>query len=801
MRTLALIILPFLFPCLLQAQELSGRDRYAAAETAYRDGRFKEAVGLLREGEDAYDEALRPNVCRLYALCHLAMDDTEQAEIYVRLLLKHMPYYALSLDDPVRFADLVEKNRVSRNTLVTASQQLETLEEAPVPVTLITEDMIRAIGADNLKEVLTAYVPGITAVEGNSELNIAMHGVYTSEQQKILVLLNGHRMNSRATNVQAPDYSISLDKVKQIEVLRGPASSLYGNAALTAVVNIITKEGKDVDGISVKAGIGSFGTYKADVLAGKSGSHSDFIGWVSVYASEGETVCYHAHATGVWRRIPIDGNIYLNGFNRKPAYDVGCILQWNGHWKLYLNHQHAKMQSVYSYVAVRAPYTYEKYRRINGEKPGHGRTSTRGELQYHHQWKDLSLDANLYADIDRQMNYEVDGDTLPDGYAVTLPEDEVFSFVEAKRGFFQLVQWDDYAYGASAKMSYTYGKEGRPHGTLLAGFQWENYTFASSDALLGDNFDRILLTMSEHNAQIRQGSEQSYSAFLQGKHYFTPYLIVNGGLRYDYRHRFNGKTVHSLSPRLAIIYKAGNWSLKACYARSFVDAPYFYRANTVTTYRGSENLSPEYMNALQLAFTLSVPDIHLACDCNVYYNGLSNLIYYDKTSAGAGDGSPVYTNAGSLDLFGVESSLSFTPPGWKARMNLTYQRVIRSENYIVTGNSVNGIPSVVCNLLLSKSILQGKRHALWLDAHLSCYSRQHLPVSGYVDGKPFQDDHYAIKGSCILNMGIHYEWNRRVETSLTCKNVLDTWYTRAGMYDIDVPQQGRSLLWKIGYKF
>lgn len=277
MRTLALIILPCLFPCLLQAQELSGRDRYAAAETAYRDGRFKEAVGLLREGEDAYDEALRPNVCRLYALCHLAMDDTEQAEAYVRLLLKHMPYYALSLDDLARFANLVEKNRVSRNTLVTASQQLETLEEAPVPVTLITEDMIRAIGADNLKEVLATYVPGITAVEGNSELNIAMHGVYSSVQQKILVMLNGHRLNSRATNAQAPDYSISLDKVKQIEVLRGPASSLYGNAALTAVVNIITKDGHDADGISVKAGIGSFGTCKADVLAGKSGPAMDFL--------------------------------------------------------------------------------------------------------------------------------------------------------------------------------------------------------------------------------------------------------------------------------------------------------------------------------------------------------------------------------------------------------------------------------------------------------------------------------------------------------------------------------------------
>lgn len=800
MRTLAIMLLLCLSSCLLQAQELSGKDSYVAAENAYKDGRFKDAVALLQDGGE-YDGTLLPNVYRLQALCYLAMDDMEKAEEYVRQLLKCTPFYTISLDDPARFADMVAKYRIGRNTLVTASQQLETLEEAPVPVTLITEDMIKSIGADNLKEVLTAYVPGITAVEGNSELNFAMHGIYTSEQQKILIMLNGHRLNSRSTNAQAPDYSISLDKVKQIEVLRGPASSLYGNAALTAVVNIITKDGKDVDGIRVSAGAGNFGTYKGDLLVGKSGGHSDFIAWASVYSSEGEKINYPAHATGVWRYFPLDGNVYVNGFNRQPAYDIGCILQWNSCWKLFLNHQHAKMQSAYSYVAVRAPYTYEKYRRVNGEKPGHSRTSTRGELQYSNHWKNLSLEATLYADIDRQMNYEADGDSLPDGYTVTLPDDEVLSHVEAKRGFFQIVQWNDYTYGGSFKASYSYGKETSSHGTLLAGFQLENYTFASSDALLGDNFDRILVTLSEHNAQIRRGSEQSYSVFLQGKHYFTPRFIVNGGLRYDCKRRFNGNILHAFSPRLALIYKTGRLSLKACYARAFVDAPYFYRANNVATYRGSEDLNPEYMEAVQLALTLSVPDCHLSYDCNVYYNGLSNLIYYDKSVAGADNDIPVYTNAGSLDLIGVENSLTFSPTGWKAGMNLTYQRVIKSENYIVTGHSVNGIPDFVCNLLLSKSLLLDKKHEWWINAHLSCYTRQRMPVSGYVDGQPYRDDNYSIKGSAILDMCMDYRWNRRIEASLTCKNVFNTRYTRAGMYDIDVPQLGRSIMVKIGFIF
>lgn len=800
MKTFCFLFLMCLFPYLIQAQELSGKDNYMAAENAYQNGQLNEAVRLLKKGENNYDEALRPPVYRLLALCYLALDDTDKAAEYVRRLLRYMPFYAISLDDPVRFADMVDRYRMGQNTLVTASQQLETLEESPVPVTLITAEMIKSAGAYNLKDVLTTYVPGMTAVEGNSELNVAMHGVYTSEQQKILILLNGHRMNSRATNVQAPDYSISLSKVKRIEVLRGPASSLYGNVALTAVVNIITQDGKDIDGGRATVATGSFGTYKGDLTVGKSSGNTDFLGWASVFASNGEIVSYPAHSTGVWRYYPTDGNIYINGFNHKPAYDIGCMLQWNGHWRLYMNHQHAKMQSVYSYVAVKSPYSYEKYRSINGEKPGHSRTSTRGELQYHNQWRNISLDACLYVDIDRQMNYEVDGDTLPDGFTVSLPDDEILSSVEAKRGFFQLVQWNDCTYGSSFKSSYSYGKDNGPHGTLLAGFQLENYTFISSDASIGDNFDRIVLTMSEHNAQIRQGDEQTYSVFLQGKHYFTPDIIINSGLRYDYKRRFNEKTLHAFSPRLAVIYKRDLWSLKACYARSFVDAPYFYRASTVTTYRGSENLNPEYLDALQLAFTLSRPAIHLAYDCNIYYNRLSNLIYYNKSIANTDNDRPVYSNAGAVELFGIENSLSFTPHNWRAYLNLTYQRVLKSRNYIVTGNRVNGIPAITCNLLLSRAIWQSSKHVLWTDAHLSCYSRQYMAVSGYVDGVSYKDDHHSIKGSAILDLGIRYELNRHIETRLTCKNVLDTWYTRASMYDIDVPQQGRSLMWNIEYK-
>lgn len=799
MRTLAIIFLLCLSTGVLQAQGLSGKDSYVAAENAYRDGRLKDAVALLQNGGE-YDGTLLPNVYRLQALCYLAMDDTDRAEEYVRLLLKYMPFYTISLNDPARFADMVTKFRISQNTLVTASQQLETLEEVPVPVTLITEEMIRAIDADNLKEVLTAYVPGITAVEGNSELNLAMHGVYSSVQQKILIMLNGHRLNSRATNAQAPDYSISLDKVKQIEVLRGPASSLYGNAALTAVVNIITKNGHDVDGISVRTGIGSFGTYKAELLAGISGANMDFLSWASVYSSEGEKIHYTESSTGVWRYYPLDGNIYINGFNRKPAYDIGCITQWGGHWKLYLNLQHAKMQPVYSYVAVKAPYSYEKYRRINGEKPGNSRTTLRGELQYNRQWSKWSLDATLYADLDRQMNYEADGDSLPDGFFIIPPEGEVLDSLAAKKGFFQMVGWNDYAYGINVKGSCSYDGGNAGQGNLLVGFQLENYTMLSSDANVGDNYDRIAITLSEHNSQIRNGSELSFSAFTQVKHYLTPRFIANIGLRYDCKRRFNGKKLHAFSPRVAFIYKAGGWSVKACYARSFVDAPYFNRANTVASYRGSENLAPEYMDAVQLCATRIIPSLHLEYDCNLYYNSLDGLIYYGRTAASGQEDVPVYSNAGSLNLLGVENCLSYTPPGTRIYFNLTWQRVLRSQNYLVTGHRVDGIPAVTANIVASKRMFDTGRHSLWVNADLSCYTRQSMHANAFRDGEFFEDDAYPIKGSVLLGIGLRYRF-LKLESCLTCKNVFNNRYTRASSYNIDVPQQGRHLMWTVRYSF
>ena len=237
MRRLVLYIYMVLVSLSVWAQTVDDDDPnriYEDAESAYNIGRVEQVQELLGNRVAYFKGTLKQSAYRLLALANMELDKEYEAEQYVRSLLRENPYYSTVPDDPQRFVDLVEDIKGGMGaTITTASSKAENLNESPVPVTLITEEMIRNSGARNLKEVLMAYVPGMLNVDCNDDINMAMRSMYSSGQEKMLFMLNGHRLNSYGTNVAAPDFSLSLEKVKQIEVLRGPASSLYGGVATT----------------------------------------------------------------------------------------------------------------------------------------------------------------------------------------------------------------------------------------------------------------------------------------------------------------------------------------------------------------------------------------------------------------------------------------------------------------------------------------------------------------------------------------------------------------------------------------
>lgn len=800
-RTLIAIFMIVVQVCTM-AQTTQDVELCLRAEEAYRIGRLEEAIELLEGNISELTNRTLETAYRLLSLCYMEKDQDAKARSYAELLLKENPYFTVNLSDPIRFADMIENMKRGKSaTITTASQQAETIEEAPVPMTLITEDMIKDSGAKTLGDLLVMFVPGITKVEG-LESNVAMHGVYSSTQEKILIMLDGHRLNSRTTNSEQPDFRTSLDKIKQIEVLRGPASSLYGNVALTAVVNIITKSGGDVDGIKVSTGVGNNKTYLADLLIGKSYYGIDFLAWTSVYSSQGEKRNVNPGDRDHYGKVPHSGYMYLDGYNHKPSYDIGVTAKWND-FRFLFNTQSSKRVIAYSNLVNLEPYSYEKYRKINGATPGHSRENTHFELSYDKTWQKWLTKIQAYVDMESCSNYDVCGDTiLESDRFMPIGPGEIIAPGPAPAGscdygLYQVQSWNDFTYGGMIQSSYSFQSK-KVDGSLLFGAQFENYTMKDNTMICGDHFDRVLITFSDTNKSMLTGSEWYLSPFAQLKLSLNQRLIFNGGVRFDFKRRYNDRNLRELSPRLSLVYKISpNSNMKLGYAHSFVDAPYFYRSTTISTYAGGSSLEAEKMDAVQLSYSHDFKKLALKYDCNVYYNSLSDNIYFNLTTTGN-----VLSNAGSLKVFGIENVFSYNKKKWYAQMNFSHQKVLDSENYIVSNSHINGVPDFKFNALARYRLLDRNGWTMNVKGNVLYQTQQYAPLVAanliYVNGESYTDPFNKLSGYAVLNAGLDCEY-KKVKGTFDFYNMLNNDYLQGGSFIVPVPQQKFSFVFKLSY--
>ena len=752
---------------------------------SYRLGQLDKTYEALIQNMNTFGGTEKLQAYRLLSLTCLALDRFDEAKEAAGKLLALEPYYTPSWDDPTYFKRLIESLKSSKNTIVSASRQAETLEEAPVPVTLITEDMIKAIGARTLKDVLITYVPGMTSVESPNEVNVAMRGVYSAGQEKILIMLNGQRMNARATNKAAPDYSISLDKIKQIEVLRGPASSLYGNVALMAVVNLITKEGSDINGIEASVGLGNFSQKKVNLLIGKRFMDMDFMGWASLYASDGQKRFVPAEeAVG---ENPHDGYFWTEAFNRLPSYDFGMTFKWNK-FSLLFNQRYGKrvLPAADVHTSMGALYDYDKYMLINGEGPGHGMSFTHASLTYSDQFNNVGVEANIYFDLNHSNQYSLIGDFEK----ATISNDTTHY-----NSFFQIMNWSEYSVGGTMLANYVYPRLGLfGQGVLLAGLQVEYMRLYGSEGLVGYRFEEIIKYWDTNPVHL--GMESTYSPFVQLKHSFSDRWILNAGLRFDVKRRVNDQVKSSLSPRLSLVYLPNEKiNLKLIYGKSFVDAPYFYRYNESPSYMGSEDMDPEYLEAVQGSFTYT-PIPSLSYNGVFYYNHLSGLIYRDQTAEG---NQPRYINAGELRTVGFENALRYHLPRFMADFNVTYQSVIDGSNYNFSGHQVYNVPNWFMNLSLTGNLIQRKEHELWLYANGRLLGEQLSPIDYVlIGGELVRDLENSLPAVFTMNAGARYRF-RNVEFELSFYNLLDKTYYQGGSTYVPYVQQGFSTMGTLRY--
>ncbi len=138
--------------------------------------------------------------------------------------------------------------------ITTASKRAQKISDAPATVISFSAAQIEQFGWRDLKDMFRALT-GVDVsydVQGEVKTLVTMRGV--EGNQKILVLQDGQRQNPITGERFIFGHNIPLSIYKRIEIVYGPASALYGADAYAGVINLITKDGSDIDGYSGSIG-------------------------------------------------------------------------------------------------------------------------------------------------------------------------------------------------------------------------------------------------------------------------------------------------------------------------------------------------------------------------------------------------------------------------------------------------------------------------------------------------------------------------------------------------------------------
>ncbi|MFV5701479.1 TonB-dependent receptor [Flavobacterium sp. XS2P12] len=153
--------------------------------------------------------------------------------------------------------------------VITASKKSENQKIAPATIYVVTEKDIIENGYADLTSLLE-NVPGVVAIRTDHFTFGGQRG-FLSNFSQTLLLVNGREMQNLIASETFIATQFATHNIKQVEILQGPASALYGANALVGVINIITKnDSTDFNATEYHAGIGTQQTQSHSIVFGKN---------------------------------------------------------------------------------------------------------------------------------------------------------------------------------------------------------------------------------------------------------------------------------------------------------------------------------------------------------------------------------------------------------------------------------------------------------------------------------------------------------------------------------------------------
>lgn len=540
-------------------------------------------------------------------------------------------YAGMSLEDLMK---------VEVETVYGASKFPQKITEAPASITIITADEIARYGyrtlADILRSVRGFYVQYDRNYSYVGTRGFLRPGDYNS---RILLLVDGQRINESFYDsaYYGTEFAFDVDLIEQIEIIRGPGSSLYGANAFLGVINIVTRKGEKTHGFQITLEGESYAGVKGRLSYGNRFKNGlDVLLSTSFYDSRGQRRLYYPE----FDAPETNHGIAEDADDDRQRQFFGKLT-----WKNFVlegtNYERTKGVPTASFGTV---FNDRRNRTTDGgtlvslkyERLLAGDTRLEARLNLHHYYYTGSyVYENPQAPPPRTINMdEFDGKWW--GTEVNVMK------------------------GLADKHTLTAGVEYRDN------FQEDQRNF---------DVEPFALYFDE-----RHGS-RIFAAYAQDEYAVASKLRLNAGLRYDHYDTFGS----TWSPRLGAIYNPARQTwLKLLYGQAF-RAPNAYELHYLYpgSFKTNPQLKPEHMHIGEMILEQYL-GAHCRLSASAYMYRAADLIGQQVDPL---DGLAQFKNADRLDAKGLE--LEFEAKlrnGLEGRASYVDQR---SRNPLTGAEAVN----------------------------------------------------------------------------------------------------------------
>ena len=198
--------------------------------------------------------------------------------------------------------DLIQMDQV----VVTASKIPMFIKEVPVRTEVITRKELEDKGASNLYEALDG-LPGIRVEQQCAFCNFSMVRLQGLGPDHVQVMIDGQPVYSGLASVYGLQ-QVPTENIKQIEIVKGAGSALYGAKAIAGVINIITREAGKEPSLRLSSRSGSYNTNEYSFMSANESEHMSIV--VTAQKNTGNEI--DENGNGFADRVRSD-NIALSG--------------------------------------------------------------------------------------------------------------------------------------------------------------------------------------------------------------------------------------------------------------------------------------------------------------------------------------------------------------------------------------------------------------------------------------------------------------------------------------------------------